>query len=184
VGSGRAWKEECRGQRKSRSEASARLLTTVDAYFVRCCSRAGKGQSPHCRPGCAGALDGTSARASVCLALPSFALPSSAWHRRPIPEPAEDVLRPDTFLARQRGKEYYFAERTAFEIGEVVALNRSDGRTKFGKRIRLVRRTNAFGGEALEHLLTFPCLQISGIVQTLNEPEPGIHVGEGFAGFW
>jgi hypothetical protein len=71
---GRAWKEECQGQRKSRSEASARLLTTVDAYCVRCCSRAGKGQSPHCRPGCAGALDGMSARACVCLALPSFAL--------------------------------------------------------------------------------------------------------------
>ena len=87
-------------------------------------------------------------------------------------------------MARQRGKEYYFAEHTPFEIGEVVALNRSDGRTKFGKRIRLVRRTIAFGGEALEHLLTFVCLQISGIVQKLNDPEPGIHVGEGFAGFW
>ena len=123
--------------------------------------------------------------ASQCLSgLAQLCLPSSVWHRRPIPEPAEDVLRPDTYLARQRGKEYYFAERTAFEIGEVVALNRSDGRTKFGKRIRLVRRTIAFGGEALEHLLTFVCLQISGIVQKLNDPEPGIHVGEGFAGFW
>lgn len=53
-------------------------------------------------------------------------------------------------MARQRGKEYYFAEHTPFEIGEVVALNRSDGRTKFGKSIRLVSRTNAFAGEALE----------------------------------
>eukprot|EP00802_Teleaulax_amphioxeia_P031693 Tamp_35115.p2 GENE.Tamp_35115~~Tamp_35115.p2 ORF type:complete len:135 (+),score=37.39 Tamp_35115:40-444(+) len=44
------------------------------------------------------------------------------------------------------GKDYYFAEGTPFDIGEVVALNRSDGSTKFG------------------------------LVQQLDDPEPGVHV--------
>ena len=72
------WEWHAKGNGSAGSELSARPGAFIVAYSVRFALRAGKGQSPHCRPSRAGGVEGTCARESVsdwlCPVLPSLLL--------------------------------------------------------------------------------------------------------------